>query len=576
VDVVLVGLPGSGKSVVGRRLAARRGAVFVDLDAEIERAAGASVAEIFATEGESGFRARERAAIDRLGAPSAATDGVARVVSAGGGALVDPRSRWRLLRGRVGVWLDVRPEVAAQRLRNSRRVRPLIANSRDPIDALRRLRADRERFYATAAIHVTRVGDPVGVAAEVDARLADAPVDAAGGVVAAGDVLLRTDTRIGRFLLGDGIAAAGVADALDALDARRAVVVSEPGAWDAAGVTIADGLRRLGRPVVVVMLPNGEAAKRLPVIERAADELADARADRTDPIVAIGGGALGDAAGFLAATWLRGVPLVHVPTTLVAQVDSAIGGKTAVDIDAGKNLVGAYHQPSAVVVDVALLRTLDERQRRAALGEAVKMAALGDEALFALLERDGEAIARGEPDAWSSGAVAELVERCLWAKVEVVLADEREALDGSVAGAGRLALNLGHTVGHGLEAATGFGPVLHGEAVAYGLRAASRVGVAAGTTPPARAERIEALLDRLDLGVDAVVVDPAAVRAAIDRDKKHAAGRLRWVLPTADGVLLSADVPDEAVDAAIAEVTAGRPRPAHRTGAAGPLAGSAT
>src|SRR4029453_16294753 len=150
------------------------------------------------------------------------------------------------------------------------------------------------------------------------------------------------------------------------------------------------------------------------------------RVERAEPIVAIGGGALGDAAGFLAATYLRGVPLVHVPTTLVAQIDSSIGGKTGVDLPEGKNLVGAFHQPEAMIIDVALLATLPERERRAALGEAVKMAVLGDELLFALLETDGEAIARGDEAAFEGGAVAELVERAAWAKVEVVTEDERE------------------------------------------------------------------------------------------------------------------------------------------------------
>ena len=164
---------------------------------------------------------------------------------------------------------------------------------------------------------------------------------------------------------------------------------------------------------------------------------------RDEPIVAIGGGALGDAAGFLAATYLRGVPIVHVPTTLVAQIDSSIGGKTGVDLPEGKNLVGAFHQPAAVVIDVAALRTLPERHRRAALGEAVKMGVLGDERLFELLETDGPAIARGDDAAFDSGAVAEVVERCAWAKVAVVLADERE----HDATGGRITLNLGHSLG---------------------------------------------------------------------------------------------------------------------------------
>lgn len=289
-------------------------------------------------------------------------------------------------------------------------------------------------------------------------------------------------------------------------------------------------------------MPRGEDAKRLASIEAAARELARLRVERGEPLVAIGGGALGDAAGFLAAIWLRGVPLIHVPTTLVAQIDSSIGGKTAVDLPEGKNLLGAFHQPAAVVIDIALLGTLPERERRAALGEAVKMAALGDERLFAVLEADGDAIARHDGEAVESGALAEVVERAAWAKVEVVTADERETAAG-----GRIRLNLGHSLGHAFEAAGGFGALLHGEAVAYGLRAASRIGVELGVTPAERAARIERLLDGLGLAPGRLPYPLDAVRGALATDKKHAAGRLQWVLPTESGVEVRSDVPDELV-----------------------------
>jgi 3-dehydroquinate synthase len=247
---------------------------------------------------------------------------------------------------------------------------------------------------------------------------------------------------------------------------------------------------------------------------------------------------------------------VHVPTTLVAQLDSSIGGKTAVDLPEGKNLVGAFHQPVAMITDVAVLGSLPERQRRAALAEAVKMAALGDERLFEVLEHDGDAIARGSAGAFEGGAVAEVVERAAWAKVEVVLADEREQGGPSgtagTAAAGRLALNLGHSLGHAVEAAGGFERLLHGEAVAYGLRAACHIGLELGVTPPARAARIGDLLDGLGLGVGRLPFPASAVREHLGLDKKHAGGRLRWVLPTVDGVVVRSDVPEPVVEAAIA------------------------
>ncbi len=345
--------------------------------------------------------------------------------------------------------------------------------------------------------------------------------------------LLRADTPIGRFVIGEGIARAALGDALRQTSASRAVLISEPGAWAAAGEALAAGLAADGWAVATVQLPQGEDAKHLAVVETAASQLARLRVERGEPLVAIGGGALGDAAGFLAATYLRGVPVIHVPTTLVAQIDSSIGGKTGVDLPEGKNLLGAFHQPTAVIIDIAFLRTLPERQRRAALGEAVKMAALGDERLFEVLERDGEAIARGDASAFASGAVAEVVERAAMAKVAVVVADERER----DAAGGRIALNLGHSLGHAVEAAAGYGGLLHGEAVAYGLRAAcidrgrGRRDAARTRGPHHRASwtRSRWAVEPLPYGLDTVLDHLGA-------DKKHAGGRLRWVLPTADGV----------------------------------------
>ncbi|HTC85209.1 MAG TPA: 3-dehydroquinate synthase family protein, partial [Candidatus Acidoferrum sp.] len=416
----------------------------------------------------------------------------------------------------------------------------------------RTLALARERFYATAH-RINALAEPSGVAGAIEALVA-------AGIPDGGTRLLDAETRIGRFVLGDGIAVAGVSDALRRLEARRAIFVSEPAAWAAAGSAIAEGIRGRGLPVEYIELPSGEAAKRLSVIEDAARALARLRVERSEPIVAVGGGGLGDAAGLLAALWQRGIPVIHVPTTLVAQIDSAIGGKTAVDLPEGKNLLGAFHQPAAVIIDVSFLRSLPERQRRAALGEAVKMAALGDEALFALLERDGEAIARGDVAAFESGAVAELVERAMWAKVDVVLADEREqgaATHGTpdpTTGPGRFALNFGHSAGHAFEAAGRYGSLLHGEAVAYGLRVALRIGVRSEITPPATATRVESLLTTLGLAPGRLPFPMDAVMDALGADKKHAGGRLRWVLTTGSGVIVRADVPDELVREVVGEL----------------------
>jgi 3-dehydroquinate synthase len=544
VDVVLVGLPGSGKSVIGKRLAHRHAASFIDLDERIESSSGRQISEIFAEDGEPAFRALERSAVADLGPADQGPD-VRRVIATGGGAVVDPRNRWALFRGRLPVWLDGRPEVLAQRLRRSPHVRPLVTG-RDPIGRIRDLAGRRERFYAAATIHQSGVADVVGVVDAIERRLSNLL-----GAGAEATVLLRAATPIGRIVLGDGLLVSALAAELEAMRASRAVLVSEPGAWEAVGERTAAALRERGLTVARVMLPQGEAAKRLSVVEAAASELASHRFERSEPLVAIGGGALGDTAGFLAATYLRGVRFIQVPTTLVAQIDSAIGGKTGVDLPEGKNLVGAFHQPAAIVIDVATLRTLPGRQLRAALGEAVKMAALGDERLFALLESDGEAIAAGDPRGFESGAVAELVERAGWAKVEVVIADERER-----AAAGRIALNLGHSLGHAVEAAAGYGGLLHGEAVAYGLRAAARIGVEVGVTPPERAARVTQLLDRLGLATEPLPFSLETVLGHLGTDKKHAGGQLRWVLPTTDGIVVRNDVPSDMVARAASSLLA--------------------
>jgi 3-dehydroquinate synthase len=534
MDLVLVGLPGSGKTAVGRRLAARNQAEFIDLDELIECRTGRTPSAVFADEGEAAFRLYEREAILSLGTANS-EPGLRRVIATGGGAVVDPRNRWQLYRGRFPVWLDASPEILAGRVSRSTNVRPLIAG-RDALTTLRELAAARERFYAPAL----KLSTGAGVTAVVNVlqqHLPDRPPE--------GVTLLRADTPIGHVEVGDGIAAAAVANALRRRHARRAILLAEPKTWEVAGASIADALAADGWPVERILLPRGESAKRLSVVEDACRELARLRVDRKETLVAVGGGALTDAAGFVAAVYLRGVPIIQVPTTLVGQIDAALGGKTAVDLPEGKNLVGAFHQPAAFVADVSFLATLPPRQMRAALGEVVKMAVLGDERLLELVEEQAEAMASGDRAVFESGALAEVVERCVWAKVEVVTADEREA-------GPRMTLNLGHTIGHGIEAAAGFGRILHGEAVAYGLRGAFAIAAAMDLVPAERSARVNALLDKLGLALERPEVPLEAVHDHIETDKKHGLGRLSWVLPDASGVVIRSDVPVEAVEAGIA------------------------
>jgi 3-dehydroquinate synthase len=301
---------------------------------------------------------------------------------------------------------------------------------------------------------------------------------------------------------------------------RTVGLVSDPRVMSLHGGRARRSLARAGIRVVPLLVPRGERAKRPEVIARLWNRMAAAGLARADTIVALGGGVVGDLAGFAAASWLRGLPWVGVPTTVLAQVDSSVGGKTGIDLAAGKNLVGAFHQPAGVLVDPQTLATLPARQRRAGLAEVVKTGMAVDAALFRWVERRAELLARGDASTLE-GAIA----RTIRAKVRVVTRDEREREGGP-----RTALNFGHTLGHALEAARGYRGILHGEAVAIGMRVVARLSASEAGLPARDRDRLEALLDRLALPRRMPPVSLARLRAAMAHDKKRAGAAIRWVL----------------------------------------------
>jgi shikimate kinase/3-dehydroquinate synthase len=549
-NLALVGLPGVGKSSLGRRLAAQLNVPLLDLDRSIIASTGVakdSVEGIFAREGEAGFRIRERsavAALDEVTPPAggaAAALGIGRIVALGGGTLVDPRNRWVISQCARILWLDAPDAVIAGRLRTARVVRPLMKRG-NPEETLRTLRVERSRFYAIGARLESRKspGTLAGPAIEL---LQNSP---RGG----GRHLLSAALPSGHWDLGVGIATESLLRVLRARNARRVVLVSEPNAERAIGSTIAAALKRAKISVTPLTLKSGESAKQLTVIDDAARTLAAAGIERGDLIVAVGGGALTDTAGLLAALYLRGIDWVAVPTTLAAQLDASLGGKTGVDLPEGKNLVGAFHQPIAVIADLDALRSLPTREIIAATGEAVKIALLGEDRLFTLLEECATRIAAGDVSLHEDGTYAEIVERAGWWKCTVVAGDEREA-------GLRMSLNLGHTLGHALEQAANYKGVLHGEAVGYGLRAALTIGQELGVTPAARASRALALLNALGLGVAPRRESPAALVEATTRDKKVAGGKIRWVLATERAFEIRDDVPASLVLRAATQMLAG-------------------
>ena len=318
--------------------------------------------------------------------------------------------------------------------------------------------------------------------------------------------------------LGAGtLAAAGDAIARHS-KATHAALVSVPGVARRYGATLERSLRQAGLRTTRIEVPDGDAAKTLRQASRLYERLLACGADRHSVVVALGGGAVGDLAGFAAATYLRGVPFVQVPTTVLAMVDASIGGKVAVNLPQGKNLVGAFHQPRLVWIDVATLASLPLRQRAAGLAEVVKAGAIRDAGFFGALERDAERLL-----ALDEAALLPALERACAIKAEVVSRDEREA-------GLRMLLNFGHTLAHAVEALTGYRRVLHGEAVSMGMAYAARRSEQLGCAPSGTAVRLASLLERLGLPVELPDRPRSAYLAALKVDKKRRDARIHYIV----------------------------------------------
>ncbi len=492
---VLVGSMGAGKTTVGRLLAARLGVGFLDTDEEIERTAGKPVADIFVEDGEPAFRAQER---DAVAAAVAGHDGV---LALGGGAILDEGTR-RLLAGHQVIFLKVGLSDAAERVGLGVSRPLLLGNVRGQI---KRLLDERTPVYESVARHVvgTDGRTPAEIAEEILGLLGGQPGEALP------DEALLDEVQPGDALPDDGptsvIRVAGaapydvvvghgvldhVASILGESAQRVALVHAEP----LAGIAerVADGLAAY--EVLRVPLPDGEAAKTGAVAIEAWEALGAAGFTRSDVVVTVGGGATTDMGGFIAATWLRGVRVVHVPTTLLAMVDAAVGGKTGMNTGAGKNLVGSFHEPAGVVCDLDLLSTLPSAELVAGLGEVVKCGFIADPEILTVVDRDPAAVL--DP---ASPALREVVERAIAVKAAVVAADLKET-GGADGHPGREVLNYGHTMAHAVEKSTSYA-VRHGEAVALGMVYVAELARRAGLIDDELASRHERALASVGLPV---------------------------------------------------------------------------
>jgi shikimate kinase/3-dehydroquinate synthase len=543
-SIVLIGLMGSGKTSTGRRLAQELGLEFADADEEIETAAGMSITEIFARHGEDYFRNGERRVMARL------LRGGPRVLASGGGAFMNEETRARIALSGISVWLKADHDVLWRRVRK-RSHRPLLQGG-DPEQTLRTLLERRYPVYALADVTVVSRDGPHEQAAEetiagIECFLRSSPgltpparpqsITVPDQQQGAGpqpfshqaQISVELGARTYSILIGAGlIAEAGNHIRRLAPRAACAIVTDE----NVAKLHLPTLERALDQAFIrhsKVIVAPGEGSKSFDVYAQVCNALIGARPERGDVIVALGGGVIGDLAGFAAATVRRGMRFIQVPTTLLAAVDAAVGGKTGINSPHGKNLIGAFHQPTLVIADTDTLATLPPREFRAGYAEVVKYGLIGDAGFYAWLEANWRAVFAG-----GAARVHAIAASCQ-AKAAIVARDEHD--EGE-----RALLNLGHTFGHALERLTSYdgARLVHGEAVAIGLACAFRFSARHGFCRLEDQARVEAHLQEVGLPVRMGCIPgwnagPEAILEAMYQDKKVEHGGLTFILARAIG-----------------------------------------
>ncbi|MFP4481186.1 MAG: 3-dehydroquinate synthase [Thermovirgaceae bacterium] len=523
-NLFLGGFMASGKTAVGKEISRLSGRPFLDVDGLIEQRKGMSVAEIFESKGELCFRRLEAETVrEACGLENT-------VIALGGGSLLNGDLKDLILQRGKLVILDVLPETVLERTRCERDKRPLL----EP-HVLKDLMARRREAYACGDYRVPTDGRNVGaLAGEILRRFG---IRARCSVP--GRDRLPGDERVvtGHIYVGRGILA----------KKTRELVEGSSGSF----FTVADKItgplygEGLGKSRGAFLLPRGEAAKQLSMVEKLWQAFSNSGVDRGDMVVALGGGTVGDAAGFAASTWLRGIPVIQCPTTLLAQVDSAVGGKTGVNLPEGKNLVGSFHQPRAVVSDVECLLSLSWKDYRQGLAEAVKYGLGEDSALLGWIGEHARGLRGRDP-----GLLVELVARCAAIKADVVREDEKEQKGV------RERLNLGHTVAHSLEAASRYEDWSHGDAVSVGMVVAAHLSFRLGQCERETPTQLMELLSELGLPV-APDIPWEEIQPRLLRDKKFRGGGPRLVLPrTKDRAVVRDDVPLKMLQECYEEVLA--------------------
>jgi shikimate kinase/3-dehydroquinate synthase len=487
------------------------------------------VSEIFAKHGEAHFRAGEKRVIQRLLAQG-------RIVLApGGGAFMDPETRATIRDRAISVWLRCPLPILLQRVQG-RTHRPLL-NAGDPAEILRRLSEERSPLYALADIIVEGSEAPPHVTT-------NQVIAALNAHKAPHRVPVHLSQSSYEVVIGDHLLARAGALIAPVLPQPRCVIITDETVAPLHLAALEASLNAVGIAHTAIVVPPGEASKSLQTWQNLVESLLAQKVDRHTTVIALGGGVIGDLAGFAAAATLRGLPFIQIPTTLLAQVDSSVGGKTGINSLHGKNLIGAFHQPNLVIADTGLLATLPARERRAGYAEIVKAGLIADVGLYEWCETHAATMLNGD-----AARLAEAVEKAVAFKAQVVGDDERETKPND----GRALLNLGHTFAHALEAETGYGKgLLHGEAVATGLVLATQLSATLGLCPQEDPGRVAAHLQSLGLPTQIAGLPAERLLAHMKQDKKMRGGKLTFVLTRGIGrAFTSNDVPEDAVRATL-------------------------
>ncbi|MCY4529638.1 MAG: 3-dehydroquinate synthase [Chloroflexi bacterium] len=545
-NIYLTGFSGSGKTTIGRQVAAMTGWTYRDTDDEIVAGTGRAIEEIFREDGEAAFRKLERGVLESV------SQGERQVVSTGGGIVVDEGNHRTMEATGIIVCLEARADTIYRRLsgpdetHDEQVVRPLLQDS-DPLRRIISLKSERQPLYSLAhwTVHtddlsVTEAASEVIRAREIYSNRAISVPSQDADLAAT----VRTSSGDYPVWVGWGLSNTVGKRIKSLIDPGAAYVITDNLVHRHAR-TVQMSMEAAGIPSHIFVMESGERHKSLDTLTHIYSWLAERKAERGHLIVAVGGGVVGDVAGYAAATYLRGMPVVQAPTTLVAMMDAAVGGKTAVDLPQGKNLVGAFKQPEFVLADVEALSTLPERALVSGWAEAIKHALILDEPLLRVFEENVDSIRSLEPE-----TASDALRRSVAIKADVVSRDERETLGV------RALLNYGHTTAHALEAVTGYERYLHGEAVSIGMLAAALISNRMGMLKDSEVDRQRSVLEAYGLPLKYRDVDPVSIKDAMSMDKKTVGGRIRWVL--LDGVgnaVTRSDVPPEYIDQALREVS---------------------